>query len=431
MTKIKVNPITKTFRTISSKVRIYFDENTNFFQHGSFDVVFACLVLVLFTFGIIMMYSASYAYSSYYEGDPNAIFFDQLFTSAIGFVLMIIISKLDYRILNGRLAPAAFVLTVIVMAATIIINKIQGSETGRWLNIGISIQPSEFAKLTLIITLAYMMTVMRAGLRAPKNKKCAFKPELDGLSNFEKKIFKHTRTPFTCCFAIAVVIGIYCLLVIAQDHLSATILMFFMGYFMLMLSGTKRKYFVLVAIAIAAVVAVVLINPNIIKGLGFGSGRIMVWLDKDNPAYVDSRRQTVNGLYAIGSGGLLGVGFGNSKQKQLYIPELHNDFVFPVVCEELGFIGAAAVVLLFAFLIFRGFKIAKECNDYFGSLLVMGIMIQIALQVIINLAVVTDLFPNTGMVLPFFSSGGSSIISILMEMGLVLSVSRRSSIEKE
>ena len=150
-----------------------------------------------------------------------------------------------------------------------------------------------------------------------------------------------------------------------------------------------------------------------------------------NPEYVDDRRQTVNGLYAIGSGGLLGVGFGNSRQKQLYIPELHNDFVFPVVCEELGFLGAAAVIILFAFLIFRGFKIAKECNDYFGSMLVMGVMIQIGLQVIINIAVVTDLFPNTGMGLPFFSSGGSSIISILMEMGLVLSVSRRSAIEKK
>lgn len=428
----KGNTIAKTFNRVSSKVRNYLDENTNFFQHGSFDVVFACLVLVLFTFGIIMMYSASYAYSAYYEGNPNAIFFDQLLTSAIGFVFMIILSKMDYRILNGRLAPASFVITVIVMVLTILIAKIKGSDTGRWLDLGfISIQPSEFAKLTMIIVLAYMMTVLRAGLRAPKGKKCAFKPNTDGLSDIERKIFSKTRTPFWCCAAIAVVICIYCVLVLAQKHLSATILIFLMGYFMLMLSGTKKEYFIIVALAVAAAVAVVLINPDIIDGLGFGSSRITVWLDKDNPANVDLRRQTVNGLYAIGSGGLLGVGFGQSKQKQLYIPELHNDFVFPVVCEELGFVGAAAVVILFAFLIYRGFKIAKECNDYFGSMLVMGIMIQIGLQVIINLAVVTDLFPNTGMVLPFFSSGGSSIISILMEMGIVLSVSRRSSIEKE
>ena len=423
--------IRKKIRTFSSKTRIFLDENTNFFQHGAFDVVFASVVLILFTVGLIMMYSASYAYSAYYEGSPNAIFFDQLKTSAIGIVMFIIVSKLDYRILNGRLAWVAFYGTVAVMALTIVIAKITGAETGRWLNIGISIQPSEFAKMTMIIVLSYMMTAMRAGLRAPKGKISAFNPKTDGYAELEAKLFSLTRTPFSCCVALAAVIGLYCLLVVAQKHLSATILFFFLGYFMLVLSGTKKSYFVLVALGLAGAVAIVLMNPDIIDGLGFGSSRITVWLDKTNPEYVDARRQTVNGLYAIGSGGLLGVGFGNSRQKQLYIPELHNDFVFPVVCEELGFIGAAAIVLLFAFLIYRGFKIAKECNDYFGSMLVMGIMIQIGLQVIINLAVVTDLFPNTGMVLPFFSSGGSSIISILMEMGLVLAVSRRSSIEKK
>ena len=421
----------KKLRIMSSKTRIYLDENTNFFVHGSFDVVFASTVLILFTFGIVMMYSASYAYSAYYEGSPTAIFFDQLFTSAIGFVLMIIVSKLDYRILNGRLAWVAFYLTIGVLCATILLAKITGAETGRWLNIGISIQPSEFAKLTMIIVLSYLMTAMRGGLRAPKGKISAFNPKADGFAEGESKLFKWARDPFKCCFVVAFVICIYCGLVVLQKHLSATILFFFMGYFMLMLSGTKKSYFVIVSLLIVGAVLIVLSNPDIIKGLGFGTHRITVWLDKMNPDYVDDRRQTVNGLYAIGSGGLLGVGFGNSRQKQLYIPELHNDFVFPVVCEELGFVGAALVVLLFAFLIFRGFKIAKECNDYFGSMLVMGVMIQIGLQVIINIAVVTDLFPNTGMGLPFFSSGGSSIISILMEMGLVLSVSRRSAIEKK
>lgn len=425
------NSLGKKIRTMSSKTRIFLDENTNFFQHGGFDVVFASTVLVLFTFGIIMMYSASYAYSAYYEGSPTSIFFDQLFTSAIGFVAMIVISKLDYRLLNGRLAWVAFYASIAVLACTILIAKITGADTGRWLNIGVSIQPSEFAKLAMIIILSYMMTAMRAGLRAPKNKKSTFNPKLDGYAPLEAKLFSITRTPFTCCVALAAVIVIYCLLVVLQKHLSATILFFFLGYFMLMLSGTRKSYFVIVALILTAAVTLILLKPDIIEGLGFGTDRIVVWLDKANPEHIDERRQTVNGLYAIGSGGLLGVGFGNSRQKQLYIPELHNDFVFPVVCEELGFIGAAAVVLLFAFLIYRGFKIAKECSDYFGSMLVMGIMIQIGLQVIINLAVVTDLFPNTGMVLPFFSSGGSSIISMLMEMGLVLSVSRRSSIEKK
>lgn len=425
-----IDSMRKKMRMMTSRTRIYLDENTNFFQHGGFDVVFASFVLILFTFGLIMMYSASYAYSAYYNGSPHAIFIDQIKTSIIGLIMFALVSKIDYRLLNGRLAWVAFYATIAVMAITILIAKITGAETGRWLNIGISVQPSEFAKLTMIIILSYMMTAMRAGLRAPKGKISTFNPKADGYTKKEAELFAFTRTPFKCCLVLAIVIGIYCLLVVAQKHLSATILFFFLGYFMLVLSGTRKSYFVLVAMAIAGVVTIVLINPDIIDGIGFGASRITVWLDKANPEYVDARRQTVNGLYAIGSGGLLGVGFGNSRQKQLYIPELHNDFVFPVVCEELGFIGAMVVVLLFAYLIYRGFKIAKECNDYFGSMLVMGIMIQIGLQVIINLAVVTDLFPNTGMVLPFFSSGGSSIISILMEMGLVLSVSRRSSIKK-
>lgn len=405
---------------------------TNFFHRGSFDVVFACIVLLLFTVGIIAMYSASYAYASYNRGDANEFFFSQLKNAVVGFVAMAFFSKLDYRVFNGRFAPFAYITTVIVLVYTLVYNMGGDAETSRWIYIGgMQIQPSEFAKLTLIIVMAYMICVMKNSLRAPKNKFGKFTPEKDTLSDMEKKLFSFARTPFTACVLLAIVAVSYFGLVLLEKHYSAAILLMLMAIAMTWLSGTKKMYFALVFGAIGAVVALVIIKPEILEGFGFAASRIMCWLDKDNPAYIENRRQTVNGLYAIGSGGLFGVGLGNSKQKQLYIPEPQNDFVFPVFCEEFGFIGAAFVVILFAALICRGFMIAAKSKDYFGSLLVMGIMIQIALQVIINLSVVTDLIPNTGMALPFFSYGGTALLVLLTEMGIVLSVSRSSKVEKE
>ncbi len=414
------------------KGRIFKNVRTNFIQQGSFDVVFACIVLLLFTIGIIAMYSASYAYANYNRGDSNEFFVSQLQNALVGFLAMAVLSKIDYKIYNGRFALLAYFGTVAVLVLTLIVNIGSDAETSRWLYIGpVQVQPSEFAKFTLIIVMAYMMCVMKNALRAPKNKVGKFTPEKDGLTGFEKKIFSFARTPFSACVLLAIVAVSYFGLVLLEKHYSAAILLMLMAIAMTWLSGTKKVYFAMVFGAIAAVVAVVIIKPDILDGFGFAASRIMCWLDKDNPLYIENRRQTVNGLYAIGSGGLFGVGLGNSKQKQLYIPEPQNDFVFPVFCEEFGFIGAVVVIVLFAALICRGFVIAAKCKNYFGSLVVIGIMIQIALQVIINIAVVTDLIPNTGMALPFFSYGGTALLVLLAEMGIVLSVSRDSTVEKE
>ncbi len=424
--KVKITGPAALYNQVRSKVR------TNFIQQGSFDVVFACIVLLLFTVGIIAMYSASYAYATYNRGDANEFFFSQLKNAVVGFIFMAVFSKIDYRIFNGRFAPFAYFTTVAVLIYTLIYNLGSEADTSRWIYIGgMQIQPSEFAKFTLIIVMAYMICVMKNALRAPKNKIGKFTPDRDTLSDFEKKIFSFARTPFSACVLLAVVAVSYFGLVLLEKHYSAAILLMLMAIAMTWLSGTKKIYFAAVFGAIAAVVALVIIKPDILDGFGFAASRIMCWLDKDNPAYIENRRQTVNGLYAIGSGGLFGVGLGNSKQKQLYIPEPQNDFVFPVFCEEFGFIGAAFVIILFAALICRGFMIAAKCKDLFGSLVVMGIMIQVALQVIINISVVTDLIPNTGMALPFFSYGGTALLVLLTEMGIVLSVSRNSKVEKE
>lgn len=415
------------------KIKTYKNNiRTNFIQQGSFDVVFACIVLLLFTVGIIAMYSASYAYANYNRGNSNSFFISQLENAVVGFVAMAILSKIDYKIFNGRFAVFAYVATVVVLVYTLIYNAGSNAETSRWIYIGpLQVQPSEFAKFTLIVIMSYMMCVMKSALRAPKNKLGKFTPKKDGLTDIEKKIFAFGRTPFSACVLLAVVAFSYFALVLLEKHYSAAILLMLMAIAMTWLSGTKKIYFAAVFGAIGAAVMLVILKPDILDGFGFAASRIMCWLDKDNPAYFENRRQTVNGLYAIGSGGLFGVGLGNSKQKQLYIPEPQNDFVFPVFCEEFGFVGAVIVIVLFAALICRGFVIAAKCKNYFGSLLVMGIMIQIALQVIINISVVTDLIPNTGMALPFFSYGGTALLVLLCEMGIVLSVSRESSVEKE
>jgi len=404
--------------------------STNLIQRGGFDLIFACAVLLLFTFGIIMMYSASYAYAASNKGGANALFYSQLKNAAIGFAGLLVLSKIDYRVYNGRFALIAYGGTLLVLIATLIINI--GKSEKRWIEIGGSfqLQPSEFAKLSLILVLSYVLCVLQKPLRAPKDKLAKFDPKADGLTKWEAKLFGFARNPFRACFVVALIIVSYCGLIFLESHYSCTILMFAMGVFMLWLSGTRVKYFVWVGLGIAAVVGVVLLNPSLLEKLGgFGAERITAWLAKDNSSW--ERYQTVNGLYAIGSGGLFGVGLGNSRQKQLYIPEPQNDFIFPVICEELGFVGAVLVILLFAVLIWRGFVIARRSRDYFGSLVVMGIMIQIALQVIINICVVTDIFPNTGIALPFFSYGGTALIVLLCEMGIVLSVSRSSSLEKE
>lgn len=432
--------------------------STNIVQRGSFDLIFACTVLLLFTFGIIMMYSASYAYAASNKGGANALFYSQLKNAAIGFAGLFVLSKIDYKLYNGRFALIAYGGTLLVLIATLIINI--GKSEKRWIEIGGSfqLQPSEFAKLSLILVLSYVLCVLQKPLRVPlrrqseakdnekakredgafsflkitkkKKLRAKFDPKADGLTGFEAKIFGFARNPFRACIIVSFIIVSYCGLIFLESHYSCTILMFAMGVFMLWLSGTRAKYFVWLSVGIAAVIGIVLLNPSILENLGgFGAERITAWLEKDNGSW--ERYQTVNGLYAIGSGGLFGVGLGNSRQKQLYIPEPQNDFIFPVICEELGFVGAVLVILLFAVLIWRGFVIARRSRDYFGSLVVMGIMIQVALQVIINICVVTDIFPNTGIALPFFSYGGTALIVLLCEMGIVLSVSRSSTLEKE
>ncbi len=397
---------------------------------GHVDYIFLSLVIILFTAGIIMMFSAGYASAIAEKGKATSYLLDQLPKSVGGLIVMLILMKVDYKILNSPLAIVAYFGTIVLLIATLAVNTGgTDQDVGRWISIfGFKFQPSEMAKFTLIIVLSYCMCVLQKPLRAPFGSMAKLTFQNDRTNRFEQFFFKKCRTQFSSLVFLALVIGSYCLLVLLEKHVSATIVVFMIGFTMLVLSGAdKRIFYACIALGVIAVV-IVLTNPEVLEILpGFARSRVEIWLYKDD---VDARRQTMNSLYAIASGGLFGVGFGQSAQKQLYLAESHNDFIFPILVEELGFLGGFLTILVFAFLIYRGYRIAMRCNDLFGSLIVMGIMNQIALQVIINLAVVTDLIPNTGMPLPFFSFGGTAILVLMAEMGVVLSISKSSTLEK-
>ncbi|MBQ1545248.1 MAG: FtsW/RodA/SpoVE family cell cycle protein, partial [Clostridia bacterium] len=218
-----------------------------------------------------------------------------------------------------------------------------------------------------------------------------------------------------------------CILVYMENHVSGTLLIFALGIMMMFLAGYDYRWFVVAAVGVVLLAVFVIRNPEILPT--HAQSRITSWLDKSyDPLGV--RWQTNHALYAIGSGGIFGVGLGNSKMKQLYVSEPQNDFIFSIVCEELGLIGALIIIALFALLVWRGFVIGIHADDKFGALLAMGIVFQVGLQAALNIAVVTDMLPNTGISLPFFSYGGTSLLMLLGEMGVVLAISRTAHLKK-
>ena len=380
-------------------------------QPGSLDTVFLLIVFALLTVGIVMMFSASYVSASYKTSSPYYYFVRQLRFAALGIVAMFVISRIRLELfdkLSKIILLGCIALLILVLIAPL---KISDKEDfRRWLGIPgvLQFQPSEVAKLGLVM---YCASVFSNRLKA------------------QRKPGEQDHSVRTCL----IVIGLFCGLVILERHLSGTILMLGIGAVMLVLGGVKKKWIVFVlGAAICGLLLFLTLKEKLIDLLpikGYQKARIIAWMDKDYDPTGD-RWQTNQSLYAIGSGGLFGLGLGQSKQKFLYMPEPQNDFVFAIVCEELGFVGAVVILAAFAVLIWRGFDIAMRNKDRYSALVVMGVMSHVALQVILNILVVTDTVPNTGIGLPFFSYGGSSLVILLAEMGLVLSVSRASRIRK-
>ncbi len=366
-------------------------------KQSTVDTSFLVLVLLILTCGLVMMCSASYAYAYYYFDDSFHFITRQLFFAVVGVVGMFVISFVDYHILHRFVAPLMGV-TLVLLVLVLFMPEI--NYVHRWINLGFTtFQPSEIAKFAVVVTFAHLISI-----------------------NYSKmKTFKYGILPF------AVVLGMMAVLLMMEPHLSATLLICMIGAVMMFVGGSNLKWFMVVGVVGLAALALAATNKDIIA---YATNRFSYWLDPfSDPQGLGY--QTLQSLYAIASGGLLGLGIGQSRQKYLYLPEPQNDFVFAVVCEELGFVGAVFIIILFALLIWRGFSIAAKARDRFGSMLAVGLTTQVGLQVILNIAVVTNTIPNTGISMPFFSYGGTALLMLLAQMGVILSVSRQSSLPKE
>lgn len=369
-----------------------------YFLTGSIDIPFLGLTIALLTIGLIMLFSASYPYAYYYKDSSYYYFIRQILFAVAGLVAMLLMSKINYKILKAIYKPV-FVVTIALLVI-VLFHHTNVQNFKRWIPLGpVTIQPSDLAKFTIILTLAVYIS-------------------------------KYYKTMKTMKYGILIPIGIiaiFCGLIYLEHHLSCTILMFFIGACLMFAGGSDWKLFAFGLAVIVLLGFLVVSFPTLIEN--YAGKRIVAWLDKDYDP-LNGRWQTNNSLYAIGSGGFFGVGLGNSKQKYLYVSEPQNDFIFSIVCEELGFLGAAIIIALFAALVIRGLIIASRCKDKFGSLLIIGIVAQIGLQVVLNILVVTDTLPNTGFAFPFFSYGGTAIFMLLFEIGVVLSISRKTNQQK-
>ncbi len=387
-----------------------------FFSNGSMDIPFLVILMSIVTIGLVMLFSASYTYSYYNRGDSTQIFVRQLIFAVIGIVLMFIISRVRYEYF--KLAALVGVLVSIALLLLVLVLPEYKPGFKRWINLGFTtFQPSEIAKIGLIMILAYLLDKNYKGVTGKVPSEMPGIRRVPELTNGKYVIYRS----FTSVICYGMIILVFAVLVYLENHVSGTILMLLIGVVMLWLGEVKGRWFT-VGVIIGVIGVVLLIaNPGILEQ--YAGERITAWLDKDYDP-LGARWQTNNSLYAIGSGGLLGTGLGQSKQKHLYVSEPQNDFIFSIVCEELGFVGAVVIIILFALLIYRGIKIGMNAKDRFGALLAMGIVFQIGLQVALNIGVVSDFLPNTGISLPFFSAGGTSLVILLCEMGMVLSISR-------
>ncbi len=364
---------------------------------GKMDITFLALVFILFTIGLVMLFSASYAYSLEYYGNSYKFISRQLLLGSVGVVLMLGISRIDYHHWRKVSWPIFIGVLVLLVVLLILPPMVKDMDVKRWIVIGpINFQPSEFAKFAVILLFSSLISA---------NYKLMDKLSFVG-------------------FLLGILV-VVCALIVAEPHFSATILVLAIGIVLIFAGGIAKKFIVAGGITLGVGLVAFIFSGAI----SYISDRLEYWRDPWSDA-IGKGFQTIQSLLAIGSGGILGRGIGQSRQKYLWVPEPHNDFIFSIVCEELGLIGAVIIILLFCLLIWRGFTIAMHAPDKFGSLLAIGLTFQVGLQAMLNIWVVTNTIPNTGISLPFFSYGGTSLVLLLAEMGIILAVSRQTNIEK-
>ncbi len=369
-------------------------EQTEYF----FDYSLLFIVLFLLGFGMIMLYSTS-SYQAAQDFNDSAYWLKkQIFAVVLGLILMIITANIPYQFWRKFAVIGYIVSAVLILLIIPFGREVKGAK--RWIYIGgISLQPAEVAKLGMILFLASLICTMGRSIRNMKG--------------------------FMLVFALPLPIVLMVWKI--TQNLSSAIIILGISVLMLFVASPDYKKFIimgLIGLAGAALVVFVIVTASSTEGMGFRSERILAWLDPE--AYASGKGfQTLQGLYAIGSGGIWGKGLGQSMQKLGFLPEAQNDMIFSIICEELGLFGAIAIILMFILLIWRLMVIANNAPDLFGALLVVGVLGHIAIQVILNIGVVTNTIPNTGISLPFISYGGSSVMFLLIEIGLCLSVAKR------
>ena len=359
------------------------------------DLPFLLLILTLVAFGLVMLGSASWAVGLYRRGDAYAYLRPQLLFAAVGLAALWAASRVDYHTYH-RLAWPLLGLSLVLLTVVLFMPEYNGCK--RWIvlpGLG-TLQPSEIAKFSVVLVFSHIIALNQSRMDQ----------------------FRVGVLPFVA------ILGVVAVLMLLEPHLSGTLLILVIGAVLMFVGGTGLRWFGLAgAGALTALSLALVLLPDLVP---YAADRLSSWLDPFADPLGDGH-QTIQSLYAIGSGGATGLGLGNSRQKHLYVPEPQNDFIFSILCEELGFVGAALVLVLFFLLLWRGLVIAVRAPDKFGALLAVGFVVQVCLQAVLNIAVVTNTIPNTGISLPFFSSGGTSLMMLLGEMGIVLSVSRQGS----
>lgn len=386
--KLKYNSDGTVTRLVKKKERL-------FSVRSGLDLPFLLLVVTLVIVGLIMMFSASYYYAYHHEGNSFYYVIRQGIFAVLGLALMFGISFLDYHVLHRLAIP---ILGISFLTITVVLFMPASQGVHRWINLGLfTFQPSEIAKFAVVLWLAHYIS-----------------KHFTQMGSFKYGILPNLF-----------VIGLTAFLVVIETHFSATIIILLLAGVMLFIGGVQKRWFgiALIVLAVAAI-GLMLFTDS------YAGGRVQGWLNPFNTDLWWETYQTRNSLLAIGSGGFFGLGLGQSHQKYLWLPEPQNDFIFAIICEELGFVGAILIIVLFILLVWRGVTISLKAKDKFGMLLGTGLSLQIGIQVALNIAVVTNTIPNTGISLPFFSYGGTSLIILLAQMGIVLSISRSSSIEK-
>lgn len=376
-------------------------KTTKIFSIGmGIDLPFCIIILILLTIGTIMMFSASYAFSYYTQGDSYYFLTRQLIFIVIGLGAMCLMSFFNYNKLH-RIAPIVLAISYIALLVVLVLPSDSGVK--RWIPLGMfNIQPSEVAKFALILFFAH----------------------------WASKYYNKMQIARYSVLPGVIVFGTTALLLFLEPHYSGIVIIAILTVLMLYIGGMKTKYLFIGFFIMVGLVLILAMTGGLSYAMSRmdGWGQALVYTDEE---MWQTTWQTRNSLYAIGSGGLWGLGLGQSRQKYLYLPEPQNDFIFAIVVEELGFIGATIILLIFALLVWRGITLSLRAKDKFGKLLGIGLTSQIGIQVVLNILVITDWLPNTGISLPFFSYGGSSLIMLLAQMGIVLSISRTANIERQ